>query len=217
MNPVVFFLLLLLIGLTTGWIIGAALSFTGGDRRIDLAAGLAGSVLAGLPLHLMGPAGYRETLPALLVGVSAAMLATWWSRILTWKPEPVLRQPDTASNVMHERLTHDVMTTGEGTALLLRNGMLSVPDDEREIARWQSRIPLSSAADAAEQETGTVRWFDPATGHGVVVRDEGGAECFLQQSSIVPKDLPLIEDGARVAFDVLEDFGGPLTANVRRL
>ena len=132
MNPFAFFLALLLIGLTTGWAVGAGLSFTGGRRRIDLIAGLSGAVLAGLPLHVLGPPGYRETLPALLVGLSAAMLATWLTRIRTWKPEPVLRMADDASG--HQQLTHDVMTTSDGTRLLLSGGKLGLPDGN-EVAR----------------------------------------------------------------------------------
>jgi hypothetical protein len=127
-NPIVFFLALLLTGLATGWIVGAGLSFTGGRKRIDLVAGLAGAVLTGLPLHSLGPPGYREAVPALVVGASAAMLATWLTRIRTWKPEPVLRMPVSASTVSREQLTHDVMTTGEGTRLLLSGGKLSSPE-----------------------------------------------------------------------------------------
>ena len=127
MNPLVFALALLLIGLATGWIAGAGLSFTGGQRRIDLVAGLSGSLLAGLSLRLLGPAGYREVLPTLVVGASAAMLATCVTRILTAKPDPVLRMPADAAKVGRERLSHDVMTTGEGTRLLLSGGKLSAP------------------------------------------------------------------------------------------
>jgi hypothetical protein len=127
-NRVVFGLALLLTALATGWVVGAGLAFTKGRRRIDLIAGLSGAVLVGLPLHFLGPPGYRETLPALIVGASAAMLATWLTRMLTWKPEPVLRMADDASRVSRALLTHDVMTTGEGTRVLLSGGKLSVPD-----------------------------------------------------------------------------------------
>ena len=74
-----------------------------------------------------------------------------------------------------------------------------------------------SATERAEQATGTVRWFDSARGHGFVMRDEGGADCFLHQSSIRPEDLRFIKAGTRIAFDVLAGFGGPLTDNVSRL
>lgn len=65
--------------------------------------------------------------------------------------------------------------------------------------------------------TGTVRWFNSAQGHGFVARDGGGPDCFIHQSSIRVEDLRLIEEGTRVAFEVLEGLGGPLTINVRRL
>ena len=67
------------------------------------------------------------------------------------------------------------------------------------------------------QATGTVRWFDSAKGHGFVTCDDGGPDCFIHQSNIRPEDLRRIEDGTRVAFDVLEAMGGPFTVNVRRL
>lgn len=65
--------------------------------------------------------------------------------------------------------------------------------------------------------TGTVRWFDSARGHGFVTCDGGGPDCFLHQSSMSAEDLRLIEEGTRLAFDVLEGLGGPLSVNVRRL
>ena len=74
-----------------------------------------------------------------------------------------------------------------------------------------------SATERAEHATGTVRWFDSARGHGFVTRDDGSADCFLHQSSIRPEDLRFMEEGTRIAFDVLAGFGGPLTGNVRRL
>ncbi|HKW48162.1 MAG TPA: cold shock domain-containing protein [Gemmatimonadaceae bacterium] len=65
--------------------------------------------------------------------------------------------------------------------------------------------------------TGTVRWFDSAKGHGFVACDAGGPDCFIHQSSIRPEDQRKIEEGSRVAFDVLQGLGGPETINVRRL
>ena len=65
--------------------------------------------------------------------------------------------------------------------------------------------------------TGTVRWFDSAKGHGLVTRDAGGSDCFLHESSVRPEDLRFMEEGTRIAFEVLEGLGGPLSVNVRRL
>jgi CspA family cold shock protein len=76
---------------------------------------------------------------------------------------------------------------------------------------------MPSNAAALPRATGTVLWFDFAKGHGFVTCDGGGPDCLLDQSSICDEDLRLIEEGTRLAFDVLEGLGGPLTVNVRRL
>ena len=76
---------------------------------------------------------------------------------------------------------------------------------------------MPNGAPRLPHATGTVRWFDSAKGHGFVTCDAGGQDCFLHQSSICPDDVRRIEEGTRVAFDVLEGLGGPLTVNVRRL
>lgn len=126
MNTIVWLVALLLLGLATGKIIGAGLAFTGGRTSYDLAAGLLGAAVVGVPLRLLGLPGYSAALPTLLVGVSAAMLATWLTRIFTWKPEPVLRpetEPVTAGRL---HLAHDVMTTSGGTRLLLSAGRLGI-------------------------------------------------------------------------------------------
>lgn len=65
--------------------------------------------------------------------------------------------------------------------------------------------------------TGTVRWFDSAKGHGFVTCDAGGPDCFLHQSSLSTEDLRQIEEGTRLAFDVVEGLGGPLVVNARLL
>ena len=76
---------------------------------------------------------------------------------------------------------------------------------------------MPSYAAVLPHATGTVRWFDSAKGHGFVTCDGGGPDCFLHQSSIGTADLRLIEEGTRLAFDVVEGLGGLFTVNVRRL
>jgi CspA family cold shock protein len=76
---------------------------------------------------------------------------------------------------------------------------------------------MPSNAAVLPHATGTVRWFNSAKGHGFVTCDDGGPDCFLHQSSICAEDLRLIMEGTRLAFEVLEGLGGPLTVNVRRL
>ena len=67
------------------------------------------------------------------------------------------------------------------------------------------------------RDTGTVLWFDLARGHGFVMCDEGGPDCFLHQSTICAEDQRRIEEGSRVTFDIVEGLGGPLATNVRQL
>ena len=126
MNTIVWVFALLVLGLATGKITGAGLAFTRGRTRYDLAAGVLGAVVAAVPLRWSGLAGYSAALPTLIIGVAAAMLAAWLLRIVMWPPEPRLRPLD--SPHPHNRLlTHDVMTTSDGTRLLMSTGKLVVP------------------------------------------------------------------------------------------
>ena len=127
MNTIVWLLALLLLGLVTGKIVGAGLAFTGGRTNYDLAAGLLGAVIVGIPLRVAGLAGYSGALPTLIVGGGAALLATWLTRIATWKAEPMLRPAKEPANEGRVHQAHDLMTTSDGTRLFLRGGKLVVP------------------------------------------------------------------------------------------
>src|SRR5437660_40596 len=54
MNTIVWVLTLLFLGLATGKFTGAGMAFTRGRTIYDLAAGLLGAVIAGVPLRLAG-------------------------------------------------------------------------------------------------------------------------------------------------------------------
>lgn len=125
MNTLVWLVAPLVLGLATGRIIGALLTFTGGRIAYDLTAGLLGALTAGVFLRLVGSSGLRSALPTLLVGVAAAILATWLTRIATWRADPVLRLPvQDSAQANDDWRTHDVMTTADGTRLLLTAGRL---------------------------------------------------------------------------------------------
>ena len=130
MNTILFVVLVLVVGLTTGRLVGAALAFTRSRTRYDLLAGLLGAIAGAVPVHLIGPAGYREPLTALLIGLSAAILATWLRRIVAWKQEPYRRVAEDAAESSQPRHRHDMLTTAEGTTLLLKGGRLSVEHPE---------------------------------------------------------------------------------------
>lgn len=128
MNIFAFVLATLLIGLATGKLVGARLAFTRGRARADLFAGVLGALVGALPLHLLGPAGYREPFPALLIGLSVAMLATWLRRIVRWKKEsmqPLAMKPGEMSEEHHR---HFMLTTAEGTRFLLGGGRLTIDE-----------------------------------------------------------------------------------------
>jgi uncharacterized membrane protein YeaQ/YmgE (transglycosylase-associated protein family) len=125
MNTIVWLVMLLVLGLVTGKIVGALTAFTRGPAVYDLLAGGLGAVTGGVLLRSIGPVSFRAPLLTLLTGVGAAFLATWLTRIATWPPEPPLRRPDDASPyAANEQLPRDMMTTGEGTRLLLSQGRL---------------------------------------------------------------------------------------------
>jgi len=127
MNTMAWLLALLVLGLATGKIIGMGIPFTGGRTRTDLIAGLLGAFIVAVPLRLSGLRGYSAELPTLIVGVSAAMLATWMTRMLTWKAEPVLGPEAAVALDGADPRTNETMTTSEGTRILLHARRLVVP------------------------------------------------------------------------------------------
>lgn len=120
MNTLLWVVLLLVLGLVTGKVVGALTAFTRGPAIYDLLAGGLGALIGGVLLRTIGPLSLRAPLLTLLAGVGTAFLASWLTRIATWPPEPPLRRPDDASPFAGAgQQRHDVMTTGEATAILL--------------------------------------------------------------------------------------------------
>jgi len=63
-----------------------------------------------------------------LTGVGIAYLASWMRRIATSPAEPPASPPDHVSaDAGADELRHELMTTSEGTRLLLRQGHLIAP------------------------------------------------------------------------------------------
>lgn len=127
MNTFMWAVMLLLLGLVAGKIVGALTAFTRAPAVYDLVAGGLGALAGGVLLRSIGPVSFRAPLVTLLAGVAAALLATWLTRIITWPPEPRLRIADDAArdSAGAEHRRHDVMTTGEATAILLTEGRLA--------------------------------------------------------------------------------------------
>lgn len=122
MNTLLWVALLLVLGLVTGKVVGALTAFTRGPAIYDLLAGGLGALIGGVLVRSIGPPSLGAPLLTLLIGVGTAFLASWLTRIATWPAEPPLRRPDDAVPFAGTALQrHDVMTTGEATAMLRTN------------------------------------------------------------------------------------------------
>ena len=51
---------------------------------------------------------------------------------------------------------------------------------------------------------GTVKWFSVARKYGFITPDEGGKDVFVHMSALTTAEIPQLEDGARVSFDLEE-------------
>jgi len=63
----------------------------------------------------------------LALGLGAAVLTAWFRRGIARRAESIPRGHDDASTVSKAQ-SHDIMTTSDGTRLLLRDGRLVVPE-----------------------------------------------------------------------------------------
>ncbi len=68
----------------------------------------------------------------------------------------------------------------------------------------------------ANEENGSVKWFDSRKGYGFIKRDNGN-DIFVHFSAIVEPATQSLEDGDRVTFEVGEGRKGPAAQNVRRV
>ena len=62
---------------------------------------------------------------------------------------------------------------------------------------------------------GVVKTYDPTTGYGVVVPDEGGEEIFLRPGSLKGSIFRMLRQGQRIIFDVSNDDGRSYAGNIR--
>lgn len=65
--------------------------------------------------------------------------------------------------------------------------------------------------------TGTVKWFSASKHYGFITPDAGGQDVFLHRSVLAASDLNALKDGARVSFDVAQDEGRTIAANLALL
>lgn len=64
------------------------------------------------------------------------------------------------------------------------------------------------------KETGTVKWFSRLKGYGFINPDSGSQEIFVHYSAILGDGYRNLQEGERVAYEVVDHGKGPQAANV---
>jgi cold shock CspA family protein len=62
---------------------------------------------------------------------------------------------------------------------------------------------------------GVVQTYDPATGVGVIVRDDDHSEVYLRPGSLAGSIFRTLRQGQRIIFDVIEDDGAVYASAIR--
>jgi cold shock protein len=83
--------------------------------------------------------------------------------------------------------------------------------------RSSYRAPTSAgpSSDLAVDETGTVKWFNAEKGFGFIARDSGGKDVFVHITALERSGLTTLNEGERVAVDIVEGRKGLEAARIR--
>lgn len=62
---------------------------------------------------------------------------------------------------------------------------------------------------------GVVKTYDPTTGYGIVVPDDGSDEVYLRPGSLKGSIFRMLRQGQRIIFDLATEDGRGYVSNVR--
>jgi CspA family cold shock protein len=64
---------------------------------------------------------------------------------------------------------------------------------------------------------GTVKWFNATKGYGFIQPDQGGTDVFVHISAVEKAGLRSLQDGQKVAYEVVQNRGKASAENLQTL